>query len=204
MKKIFIIIFSIVSSLALKAQVTDYCENLKQPISAVQSAACFENFAIQTNGFESIYDLMKIMNPKMADIALSTKDGNITSMGKQAYNGLDHEGSLKGVTRVAIQVQKNVVFIIATLPYNSDNDDFNYAEVVILVLNGGEAQLCTYGKFFKKKLFNNENKFLHKVDLQTNEVVINNLKTKPDISLTFSSNYFLSEIEIGEYNFKIK
>ena len=35
------------------AQITDYCENLKSPISNVQSGACFEAMMIQNKGFEA-------------------------------------------------------------------------------------------------------------------------------------------------------
>jgi hypothetical protein len=185
------------------AQITDYCENLKSPISDVQSGACFEATMIQNSGFEATYKLMKLMDPKMTDI-IFTNDNNVkNTMGNRAYHVKDLDGSFKGIDRVVLQFEKNFVLIISILPFDKITENKDYAELVVLILHNGETQLCASGKFFKKKLFNDDNKFLHIVNPDTLEITFNNVKIKPEISFTFSQSYILSDFSYGDYNFKI-
>lgn len=186
-----------------KAQVSDYCGNLKGYVSDVQGAACFEAKVLQSQGFTEMQKLMKLMEPDMTDITITTEKNAKYQMGNWAYHLKDKDGIYVGIDRVVLQVDRNTVFIITTLPFDNATDDANYAELVVLLLHNGETQLCASGKYFKQKLYNDDNKFLHIVNPEGLEVTLNNEKFKPDISLTFSQSYFLSDISIGRMNFKL-
>jgi hypothetical protein len=185
------------------AQITDYCENLKSPISNVQSGACFEAMMIQTKGFEATCKLMKLMNPKMTEIVFTNNNNVKNTLGNKAYHVKDMDGPYKNIDRVVLEFEKNFVLIISILPFDSTTENKDYAELVVLVLHNGETQLCASGKFLKQKLYNDDNKFLHIVNPDPLEITFNNAKIKPDISFTFSQSYFLSDFTYGEYNFKI-
>lgn len=204
LKQLLICCLSLISySQTCKAQVSDYCDNLKGTRSEVQEAACFEAMMLQSQGFMKIQMLMKSMAPDMRDI-IFTKDMNAKyTMGDMAYHVQDKDGAWKGIYRVALELDKNTVFIITTLPFDKATDDDNYAELVVLLLHNGETQLCASGKYLKQKLYNDDNKYLHIVNPEGKEVTLKDTKIKPDISLTFSQNYLLSDITIGAYNFKL-
>ena len=51
--------------------------------------------------------------------------------------------------------------MISILPFNKTRENKDYAELVVLVLHNEEPQLCASDKYFKQKLYNEDNKFRH-------------------------------------------